>query len=170
MPHLNAVLRTALAICGSMDRAEDLTQTAFTKALQSFGSFKTGTNCKAWLLRILRNTWLDEMRHRKVAGPEITIDEQLVAQPPEPEPTTWSDAADLLENFSDEDVIGALAELSEDKRLTLYLVDVERLGQEEVAEILGVAVGTVKSRASRARNTLRHRLAAHARDLGFGGR
>ena len=73
----------------------------------------------------------------------------------------------LLENFTDEQIIRALKQLPGDQRLTLFLVDVERLSQQAVAEITGVAVGTVKSRTSRARSELRRRLTPYATDLGF---
>ena len=170
LPHLDAVYRAALALCADAQRAQDLAQTTFCKALEKFASFQAGTNCKAWLLRILRNTWFDELRHRKVVGTTVSIEEDLLAGPEEPESTTWSDPQDLLENFSDEQVIRALAELPDEQRLTLYLIDVERLGQEEVARITGVAVGTIKSRTSRARAAMRNKLEAHARDLGWMGR
>ena len=76
----------------------------------------------------------------------------------------------MLESFSDAQVISALAELPEDQRMTLFLSDVESMSQEDIADVLDVAVGTVKSRVSRARRTLREKLEAHARDLGFLGR
>jgi hypothetical protein len=80
----------------------------------------------------------------------VPIDEDTVPVEPQAKPTVWSDAEDLLENFSDEQVIEALRRLPEDQRLTLFLTDVEHLNQQEVAEITGVPVGTVKSRTSRA--------------------
>jgi RNA polymerase sigma-70 factor (ECF subfamily) len=73
----------------------------------------------------------------------------------------------LLDNFSDEQVIDALRRLPEDQRLTLFLVDVEQLSQQEVAEIMGVAIGTVKSRTSRARNELKGLLLSYAKEMGF---
>lgn len=167
MPHLDAVFRAAYALCRQRQDAEDLAQTTFAKAMERFGTFKPGTNCKAWLLRILRNTWFDQLRHRKVVGPEMPIDEGLMAGPDEPETTVWTDAADILENFSDEQVIRAMAELPDDQRLTLLLVDVEQLSGAEVGEIMDVAVGTVKSRTSRARSALKTKLQAHAEDLGL---
>jgi RNA polymerase sigma-70 factor (ECF subfamily) len=167
--HMDAVFRTAVALCGAADQAEDLTQQTFLKAWTRFSSFKAGTNCRAWLLRITRNLWIDQLRHRKVTGSVLPLDEHLVAKPDAPETTTWTDAADLLENFSDAEVIAALAGLPDDQRLTLFLVDVERMSQEQVARVLGVAVGTVKSRTSRARAALKEKLASHAKDLGLAG-
>ncbi len=89
---------------------------------------------------------------------------------PQTKPTVWSDAEDLLENFSDEQVIEALRRLPEDQRLTLFLTDVEQLNQQEVAEITGVPVGTVKSRTSRARSELKSYLLSYAKEMGFTGR
>jgi RNA polymerase sigma-70 factor (ECF subfamily) len=167
LPHLDAVYRAAYALCGQRAQAEDLAQTAFLKALQQFASFTPGTNCKAWLVQIVRNTWFDELRRRKVLGTVLPVEEQVVAEPERPVATVWSNAEDLLENFSDEEVLEALADLSPDQRLTLFLVDVEEFDQDQVAEITGVAVGTVKSRACRARAALKIRLAEYARDKGW---
>ena len=167
MPYVDAVYRTAFALCGRQEKAEDLAQDTFTKALERFDSFQIGTNCKAWLLRILRNTWIDELRHRKIVGPRLSLDEALLAETPREEETAWTNAADILENFSDEDVIRAMKQLPDEQRLTLFLVDVEQLDHEEVAAIMDVAVGTVKSRSSRARSALRAKLLAHAKDLGL---
>ncbi len=167
MPYIDNVYRTAVALCGQQDLAEDLTQAAFVKALERFDTFRAGTNCKAWLLAILRNTWIDLLRHKKIVGPQVPIEEALVPDRPHAEPTVWTDATDILENFSDEDVIQAMKQLPDEQRLTLFLVDVEQLAHEEVAEIMQVAVGTVKSRSSRARATLRQKLQAHAKELGF---
>ncbi len=165
--HLDAVYRTAFALCGRCAKAEDLAQETFAKALERFGSFRAGTNCRAWLLRILRNTWIDQLRHKKITGPELPVDEAILAGPEEPDQTTWTNAEDVLENFADEDVISAMRQLPDDQRLAVFLVDVEQLSHEEVAEITDVAIGTVKSRTSRARSELRKRLLACAKDLGF---
>ncbi|HHH75571.1 MAG TPA: sigma-70 family RNA polymerase sigma factor [Phycisphaerae bacterium] len=172
LPHLTALFRVAVAMCGNMVLAEDLVQTTMTKALGSFALFREGSNCKAWLVKILRNTWVDYLRHKKVAGPQITIEEQIVPEKQHPEVTHWSNPTDLLDNFSDQRVIEALMQLPDDQRLTLYLTDVEQLNQDDVAEILQVALGTVKSRTSRARAALRTKLNDYAIEMGFadGGR
>ena len=167
LPHLNVVYRAAYALCGESHVAEDLTQTTFVKALERFGTFKSGTNCKAWLYQILRHTWIDELRHRKVVGPVLPITESdIVTEQSEPD-TTWTNAKDLLENFSDELIIKALHQLPEDQRLTLYLIDVEQMSLAEIAQITDVAIGTVKSRSSRARAALKKKLQAYANEMGF---
>jgi RNA polymerase sigma-70 factor (ECF subfamily) len=170
MPHLDAVHRAAVAICGNRDEASDLVQTTFAKALERFGSFRPGTNCKAWLMTILRNTWIDDLRRRKTAGTQLPLVEEIVASPPPVEQAVWTDASDILENFADEDVIRALGELPDEQRLTLFLMDVEGLPHEDVAVITDVAVGTVKSRTSRARALLKDRLLEHAKAAGLVGR
>jgi RNA polymerase sigma-70 factor (ECF subfamily) len=170
MPYLDNVFRTAFALCGRRDEADDLVQATFLKAFGQFGSYRPGTNCRAWLLRILRNSWIDRLRHRKVVGTELQVEKFPLAAPESVEETHWTNAQDIMESFADEQIIDALGELPEAQRLVVFLVDVEQTPVEEVAEILGVAVGTVKSRASRARAKLKTRLMAHAADLGFDGR
>ena len=167
LPHLDAVFRAAVALCGRTAEAEDLTQATFAKALDKFSAYTPGTHCRAWLLQILRNHWIDQLRRTKTADSLLTRGERLVSDASNAEETVWSDANDLLENFSDDQVIRALQRLPEDQRLTLYLIDVEKLSQEDVAAITATAVGTVKSRTSRARAALKVILAEYARELGF---
>ncbi len=169
LPHLNAVYRAAVAICGHQREADDLVQDTFLKAFERFELFEKGTNCKAWLLQILRNTWIDRLRHRKIVGLTLPLDEEIVAATSKDYETVWSNADDLIENFSDEQIIKALSELPEDQRLTLFLTDVEQLSQKEVAQITGVAIGTVKSRVSRARAELKNKLTFYAKQMGLIG-
>lgn len=170
MPYLDNVFKMAFTLCRSRSQADDLTQTTFMKAFRQFGSFQMGTNCGAWLLRILRNTWVDHLRHEKVAGPTVPIDETVLAVPPQADLSEWNDVADILDRFSDEQVINALGMLPEEQRLAIFLVDVEEMSQEGAAEMLNVPVGTIKSRTSRARLKLKTLLMAHAEDLGLLGR
>ncbi len=169
LPHLNAVYRAAVALCGRRQKADDLAQETFLRAFERFESFQSGTNCKAWLLQILRNIWIDQLRKKKTAGRVLPLEEEIVAETSAENETAWSNAEDLIENFSDEQVIRALGELPEDQRLTLFLIDVEQMSQKEVARITGVAAGTVKSRTSRARAALKRRLASYAKEMGLRG-
>jgi RNA polymerase sigma-70 factor (ECF subfamily) len=166
--HMNALYRAAMTLSGHKETAEDMVQTTFLKAFEKFSSFTKGTNCKAWLMRILRNTWIDQLRHKKIAGKELPLDEELAAE--EKDEVIWSDSQDLLENFSDEEIIKALLKLDEDQRLILYLIDVEGFTQLEVSEIMDIAVGTVKSRTSRGRNELKRSLSYYARERKIKGR
>ena len=165
--HMDVVYRTALALCGNVHQAEDLVQTTFVKALERFDSFRLGTNCKAWLCQIVRNLWIDQLRHKKVVGKELPVEEELLEASTPQNETNWSNAQDLLENFSDEQVIRALNQLPADQRLTLFLIDVEQFSQEDVAGITEVAVGTVKSRTSRARTELKEKLSTYAQEMGL---
>ena len=79
LPHLDSVYRAAVALCGRSDDAEDLTQATFARALERFHTFEAGTNCKAWLFQIMRNIRIDHLRHRKVAGNSVPLDEELAA-------------------------------------------------------------------------------------------
>ncbi len=167
LPHLNSVYRAAVALCGKPNEADDLVQLTFLKAMEKFGSFKSGTNCKAWLLTILRNNWIDELRHKKYSGHAVQLDENMVEDQSGSAETTWTNAEDLLENFSDEEIIKVLGQLPDDQRLTLFLIDVEQYSQEDVAQITGVAVGTVKSRTSRARAILKQQLEQYSKDMGY---
>ena len=170
LPSLDVVYRTAVALSGRRHEADDLVQETFLKAFERFESFQPGTNCKAWLLQILRNTWFDRLRRKKIAGQALPLEEEIVAEQSHDYETIWSNAEDLIENFTDEQVIKALSELPEDQRLTLFLIDVEQLSQKEVAEITGVATGTVKSRTSRGRAVLKGKLASYAREMGLLGK
>jgi len=169
LPHLDSMYRFAVAICRDSQIAEDLVQTTFLKAFEQFDSFEKGTNCKAWLSRILRNKWFDQLRHSRVAGETLTIEEQMVAAEDCSEQITWTNCQDLLENFSDEQVITALKKLPDQQRMVLFLVDVEQLSQAETADVLDIAVGTVKSRTSRARKMLKKELLVYAKEMGYLG-
>ena len=169
MVHLNNVYRAAVAFCGDRNLAEDLVQITFLKAFENFASFKKGTNCKAWLIRILRNTWFDHIRRQKFCGKQLPLDEQLVAAKPCADEDTCLNTDDIMENFSDEQVIKALRQLPEDQRTALFLTDVEGFSQEVTARIMNVAVGTIKSRTSRARRALKVILASYAEEMRLTG-
>lgn len=174
MPHLDAAYRAALALCRDGDEAADLVQTAFLKALEKLGSFRQGTSVKAWLLQILRNEWIDRFRRRRVirftplatepaAGEQGGAESQVVATADDAKASEGR----LMESFGDQRVLEALRTLPPDQRLAILLVDVEEMSLLEVAQVLDVAVGTIKSRTGRARAALRKALIEHARDMGF---
>jgi RNA polymerase sigma-70 factor (ECF subfamily) len=159
----DAVYRAAFSLCGDASLADDLLQATYLKAWERFEQFRPGTNCRAWLLRILRNAWVDHLRLRKPA--DSARDERLDQYPAAADggdPPAWDDIEEHLERFGDERLVAAVLELGEEFRLALFLVDVEGYTHEEAAEVLEVAVGTVKSRTSRARRMIRERLAQAA--------
>ena len=153
------VLRTARILTGDAAEAEDLAQETMMKAFRSLASFGKGTDMKAWLMTILRNTWIDHLRSSAASAKNISLD-HLPAEPPDtPDPgggdeAAWQNPEQVLEAFSDQQVIDALRQLPEEIRWTLLLVDVEQMDHQDAAKVLDVPVGTIKSRTHRGRAML----------------
>ncbi len=149
-PHFREITRAALRLTRRPDEAEDLASEVFLQAWKSFGKFEPGTNCRAWLYRILWN--VNQQRSRKKvpftlgAEGEAQLAETLAAE--EPTPT----------EIKDEEVSAALDALSPEHKQILLLSDVEEFTYKEIAAILRVPIGTVMSRLSRARAALRERV------------
>ena len=170
--HLDALYRTALRMTRSEADAEDLVQETYIRAFRFRDQFTLGTNMKAWLFRILTNTFINTYR-RRAAQPEVTdlegIDEfslyrrmntdRAASSSPDPE-------AELLSNVVDTEVTDALEELPEKFRTTV-LLDVEGFSYKEIAEMLSVPIGTVMSRLHRGRKFLQKRLYDLARERGI---
>ncbi|HEX8340410.1 MAG TPA: sigma-70 family RNA polymerase sigma factor [Tepidisphaeraceae bacterium] len=159
-PHAEVVLRTARLLLRDSVAAEDLAQETLLKALRFIGRFSAGTDGRAWLLTILRNTRIDALRRTGRRAGEISLDALPVEPPARGDqagraPATKEEAESLLDGFSDDAMIAALRALPEEIRWTLLLVDVEGLDQREAARVLDVPPGTVKSRAHRGRAMLR---------------
>jgi RNA polymerase sigma-70 factor, ECF subfamily len=131
--------------------AEDLVQETYTKALRGFSGFHAGTNFRAWIFRILRNTFLTSRTGLKVAGQEDVEVDSLASVDPSPEAT-------LIGKADRQVVREALQELSVPLREILLLCEVEEMAYEEIAQVLAIPVGTVMSRLYRARKALRGRL------------
>ena len=168
-PHREAVLRVASILTGDADEAEDLAQEAMLKAHKAIDRF-VGDDARAWTLAILRNARIDRLRSRASAAGTVSLD-AIEHDPADPSPVApadrepaWDRPEALLEAFGDGQVIAALRALPEDLRWTLLLVDVEGLGHADAAGVMGVPVGTVKSRAHRGRAMLRESLLPLARD------
>jgi len=163
-PMLPVVLRTAQCLVGHHGHTEDLAQETMIKAMRAIDSFKDGTNLKAWLLTILRRTHIDQIRSTRNRPLQLSLDVNGIDLPASAasvteEPiTSWDDPEQLMSRFDDQVIIGAMGLLSEEIRWTLLLVDVEQMEQAQAAQILGVAVGTIKSRTHRGRALLRELL------------
>ncbi len=160
MPHLNDLFRTALRMTGERGNAEDVLQEVYLQAWRSFGRFEAGTNCRAWLYKILfhcvshhRRKWF---RFPLLKETEEFLEASLVAP------------AAIAENVTDEQILRALDEIPSEFRSVVLLVDVEEFAYKEVAQILSIPIGTVMSRLSRGRGLLRKRLADVARSYGIG--
>ena len=169
-PERANVLRVATILTGSETEADDLAQETMLKAFRAIGSFAPGTDIKAWLLTILRRTQIDHVRSRASSKGTLSLDALEIDPPGKSDDARDADLygkspEEVLNAFSDRQVIEALKELPEEIRMTLLLVDVEGLKLEEAAEVLEVPVGTVKSRSHRGRGMLRKALAPVARAL-----
>jgi RNA polymerase sigma-70 factor, ECF subfamily len=170
--HLDALYRTALRMTRSEADAEDLVQETYIRAFRFREQFTLGTNMKAWLFRILTNTFINTYR-RKTAQPEVTdlegvdefslyrrmADDRAASSSPDPE-------AELLNSVVDTEVTDALEALPEKFR-TAVLLDVEGFSYKEIAEMLGIPIGTVMSRLHRGRKFLQKRLYDLARERGI---
>ncbi|WP_370518818.1 sigma-70 family RNA polymerase sigma factor [Microlunatus sp. Gsoil 973] len=151
--------------------AEDLVQETYTKAYSSFRQFQPGTNLKAWLYRILTNTYINNYRKRQrqplVSDGADVEDWQLARAESHTSSGLKSAEMVALENLPDSDVKEALQALAPDFRLAVYLADVEGFAYKEIAEIMGTPIGTVMSRLNRGRKQLRSRLEDYARERGL---
>ena len=172
LPWLDAVYRFALRLThGDPNAAEDLVQETFLRAYRSWHRFELGTNAKSWLFTICRNTYLHErsrlrtQRERSVADFERRADES--AADTAFQPTSWNPERDFFRRWIHDEVIGAIDELPEPFRDVLALSDLGDLQYAEIAEVLGIPVGTVKSRLFRARRLLQDRLRDYAVREGY---
>src|SRR5574342_555780 len=164
--HLDSLYRVALRLTGNASEADDLVQETMLKAYRAWHQFQQGTNAKGWLLTILRHAFINEYR-RRTRHPE-TVDIDSIepfsvfeeVQDNDPQGT-------FFDRIVDDEVLRAIDQLPEQVRETVVLSDVEGLTYEEIARILEVPVGTVKSRLFRARRLLQQKLYDYAVGMGY---
>ena len=170
MEHMISLYSGALRMTRNPADAVDLVQETFAKAFSAFHQYRPGTNLKAWLYRILTNTYINSYRKKQrepqLSDGEKVEDWQLARAESHTSSGLKSAEMVALENLPDSDVKDALQELAPDFRLAVYLADVEGFSYKEIAEIMGTPIGTVMSRLNRGRTQLRGLLADYARDRG----
>ncbi len=160
LPHLHELYRTAARLLGDSTKAEDVVQETYLQAWKSFARFEPGTNCRAWLFKILVNTIHHHRRNwfnlRRVKDSEDILEQTAVCTAPVPE------------RIAQEEILRALRRLPADYRAAVLLADVEEFSYKEIAGLLNVPIGTVMSRLSRGRKLLREQLSELARSYGIG--
>lgn len=167
LPHLEALYGLGLRLTGGDEaRAEDLVQETVLKAYRAWDDFELGTNCRAWMMTILRNTFINEFRRKENRPARVEYDE-VEERSVYPEVEDSDPEGEFFDELVDEQVVEAIEDLEPEFRLPLVLSDLEGLSYREIAEALDVPVGTVKSRLFRARQRVQERLYSYAREMGY---
>lgn len=172
MGYLDQLYGAAMRMTRNAADAEDVVQETYAKAFSSFEQFTPGTNLKAWLYRILTNTYINyyrkAQRQPQISGSADVEDWQLARAASHTSGGLPSAEREALDRMPDSVITEALESLSPDFRQTVLLADVEGFSYKEIAEIMGTPIGTVMSRLNRGRAQLRAKLADHAAGLGIG--
>ncbi|HLR33266.1 MAG TPA: sigma-70 family RNA polymerase sigma factor [Fodinibius sp.] len=169
IPHLDAMYNFALRLTSDPSDAEDLVQDTIVKAFRFFSSYEKGTNAKAWLFRILKNSYINNYRKKSKKPNQVDYDEvSTFYETIRAERTDTSDLEDkMFRELIDDDISNALDELPEDFRTVVLLCDVEGFTYEEIANMLDVPIGTIRSRLHRGRNLLKSQLMEYAKQRGY---
>lgn len=170
-PQMDALHNLALRLTRHRLDAEDLVQETYLRAFRFFDKFAAGTNFKAWIFRILINTFINEYRRKKRVPPQVDFEKTALSysQPESERPDRFEtdyDERRYADLFGDE-VNAALQKLSPEFRMVVLLCDLEEFSYKEIAGIMGVPIGTVMSRLSRARRQLQQYLGEYARGTGI---
>lgn len=169
VPHMDSLYNYALKMTGDSDDASDLIQETYLKAFRFFDKFEKGTNCKAWLFRIMKNTYINT--YRKSTKEPDKVDYEEIENFYENIKASNTDSAhlekDIYDNLLDDDLSEAISSLPEDFRTVVILADIEGFTYDEIADFIDVPVGTVRSRLHRARKMLFTKLYDYAGERGY---
>ena len=173
MQYAPQLFSTALRMTRSRSDAEDLVQETYIKGWRSFHTFQEGTNLRAWLFRIMTNTYINKYNAQKRKGTEVELDDVeelfLYKRLGSIDQSQLSSSAEdqMLDLFTDDEVKNALESLPEDFRIPVLLSDVDGFSYKEIAEMLEIPIGTVMSRLHRGRKAMQKMLYEYARDRGL---
>jgi RNA polymerase sigma factor (sigma-70 family) len=169
MPHIDSMYNFGYRLTFDEDDAKDLVQDTYLKAYRFINSFEQGTNAKAWLFRILKNSFINE--YRKKSKQPAKVDYQEVETYYNSDSVDQSITSDLrvdsVKDMIGDEISNALNSLAVDFRTVIILCDLEGFTYEEMAKILDIPIGTVRSRLHRARNLLKDKLRSYAQDMGY---
>ena len=169
MPHIDSMYNFAFRLTFDEDDSKDLVQDTYLKAYRFIRSFQQGTNAKAWLYRILKNSFINDFR--KKSKEPSKVDYQEVENFYNSEDVDSNETVDLridaVKDMIGDEVSNALNSLAVDFRTVIILCDLEGFTYEEMAKILDIPIGTVRSRLHRARNLLKEKLNAYAKSMGY---
>jgi RNA polymerase sigma-70 factor (ECF subfamily) len=170
LPHLDALYNFAIRLTTDPIDAEDLVQDTIVKAFRFFSSYEKGTNAKAWLFRILKNSYINNYRKKSKQPQQVDYDEvSTYYETVRSEQSDTTDMEDIMyRDMLDDQITKALQRLPEDFRTVVLLCDVEGFTYEEIANMLDVPIGTIRSRLHRGRNLLRVELEEYADKRGYG--
>jgi RNA polymerase sigma-70 factor, ECF subfamily len=168
VPHMDILYSYAMYLTSDKDTANDLLQETFLKAYRFFDKFEEGTNARAWLYRIMRNTFINDYRRIKRLPDIVEYDEQISSYAMLPRDEEDTDLKRQINGeLFDDEIAGAIAELPEKFKSVIMLRDVDDLPYEEIAEALEIPIGTVRSRLHRARAILFASLKNYAKSKGY---
>lgn len=169
VPHLDALYSFAYHLTFNEHDANDLVQDTYMRAYRAIGTFQSGTNAKAWLFQILKNAFINLYRKRSKRPVHVDYEEvALVHRENEGSKAGYDDLrTEIFDNSMGDEVTNALNSLSVNFRVVVLLSDIGGFSYEEIAAILGIPVGTVRSRLFRARNLLKEKLSAYALAQGY---
>lgn len=173
MQYAPQLYSAALRMTRNSADAEDIVQETFLKAYRAYDSFEEGTNLKAWLYRILTNTYINKYRKQQRRPSEVELGElqdlYLFRRLGESSGASYSAEKEALDQFVDTDIIEALESLPESFRMPVVLADVDGFSYKEIADILDIPIGTVMSRLHRGRKALQRKLWNVAEERGIAG-